>query len=274
MSRSPAPSGQSVAPGKNKPDIKPSDVYELRLKTQQIVSKTRQLRTQLNRLNDRILSRTNAIQRTREQQSETPAVATNHSNSIPQLRRSVIGEENALDDLQNKIFDARQDDRTFLVKELEEEVKLAYCENQRLTKNLQESKAQANSADRLLQEASTRASNQNINALQAQVRELLASNAQLRDKAVAYTSKKQKLDIEKVVKEHADQKIPTDKSIEQAKAKQEATSERAKQQADQLAADKEQFYQKVAELNRIIDEQRRKITECLSGRQGEGYEEQ
>jgi hypothetical protein len=84
MSRSPAPSGQgNAAPGKNKVDIKPSDVYELRLKTQQIILKTRQLRTQLNRLNDRILAHTNAIQKTREQQSETPSVATNHSNYIP-----------------------------------------------------------------------------------------------------------------------------------------------------------------------------------------------
>jgi hypothetical protein len=61
------------------------------------------------------------------------------------------------------------------VKELEEEVKLAYCENQGLTKHLQDSKFQTNNAEHLLPKASIRASNQNITVLQEQLRDLLAT---------------------------------------------------------------------------------------------------
>lgn len=275
MSRAPtiATQGNSTL-GRTQKDIKPSDVYELKLKTQQTVLKARQLRTQLNRLNDRILSQTNAINKTREQQSDAPALATNHANSVPQLKRSVESAENALANLRDQIKKTRQDDKTFLVKELEEEVKLAYCENQRLTALLNDSKGEANKSEQKLQEASRLASNQNLQRLQMEVRDLQSTNASLRDKAVAYNAKKGKLDIDKKIKEDQENKVPSQKIIEDATKEQEEANQKAQKQAEELEQEKAEFLQKMDELQKILDEQRQKISDCLAGKKPEEVEAQ
>lgn len=244
--------------------IKPSDVHELKLKTQQITHKTRQLRTQLNRLQDRIASQTNAINKTFEQQSETPQVSQNHSNSIPQLKRSVDGAQNTLSSLRDEIEKARQDDKTFIVKELEEEVKLAYCENQRLSKQLQDSKLEANKAETLLNEATFKASVQNITNLKADIRELQSLNATLRDKAVAYSQKKEKLLIEQRIKEDCDNKKPIKQTVDEATNKQKEANEKISQEAEELSEQKQKQLDTVAELRQIIEDQKQKITDFLA----------
>lgn len=275
MSRAPTIATQGTSTlGRTQKDIKPSDVYELKLKTQQTVLKARQLRTQLNRLNDRILSQTNVINKTREQQSDAPALATNHANSVPQLKRSVESAENALANLRDQIKKTRQDDKTFLVKELEEEVKLAYCENQRLTALLNDSKGEANKSEQKLQEASRLASNQNLQRLQMEVRDLQSTNASLRDKAVAYNAKKGKLDIDKKIKEDQENKVPSQKIIEDATKEQEEANQKAQKQAEELEQEKAEFLQKMDELQKILDEQRQKISDCLAGKKPEEVEAQ
>lgn len=273
MSRAPTIATQGTSTqGRTQKDIKPSDVYELKLKTQQTVLKARQLRTQLNRLNDRIVSQTNAINKTREQQSESLAVTTNHANSVPQLKRSVESAENALAALRNQIKKTRQDDKTFIVKELEEEVKLAYCENQRLMALLNDSKSEASKSEQKLQEASRLASNQNVQRMELEIRDLQNTNASLRDKAVAYNSKKMKLDIDKKIKEDQEKNVTSRQMIEEATKQQEEANEKAQKQAEELEKEKEEFLQKMDELQKILDEQRQKISDCLSGKKPEEAE--
>jgi hypothetical protein len=253
-----------------RPEFRPSDVHELKLKTQQAVLKTRQLRTQLNRLNDRITSHTNAIIKTRNQQSETPAVATNHANSVPQLKRSIDSAEHALEVLKEEIVKAKQDDKTFVVKELEEEVKLAYCENVRLAARLKDSRSKTDQTERSLQNAMYKVHPTTYQQLHDTVRRLQVDNASLRDKAIAYDSKRRKLEIERIIKEHQDAQVPAQATVDQAAAQQKEQTAKLAEQVEALANEKREFTDKVTELTRIIDEQRRKISEKLCARKTDG----
>ena len=105
-----APTATTVSGALRGKVIKPSDIYELKVKTQQINLKIRQLKTQINRFNDRMANNATA----------TPS---KHTNSIPQFKRSATAAENRLDSLHEQIEEARVDDKVFLVKELEEEKK-------------------------------------------------------------------------------------------------------------------------------------------------------
>ncbi|OHS99111.1 hypothetical protein TRFO_34565 [Tritrichomonas foetus] len=254
-------------------DIKPSDVHELKLKTQQILLKTRHLRTQLNRLNDRITSETNAINKTFEQQTDQAPVASNHKNSVSQLSRSVECAENTLANLKDEIENVRQNDKTFLVNELREEVKLAYCENQRLTKELQDRSLQANTAERLLQDAARKASSQNINELKASIREMQAANADLREKAIAYRSKRAKLLMEQTIAGHQEKKVSTQTIVDEANNRQEETTKEINKNAEELQDSKKEYEEKIGELQAILEEQRQKITDFLSGKMPEPKDE-
>ncbi|KAK8837605.1 hypothetical protein M9Y10_036136 [Tritrichomonas musculus] len=251
--------------GRMPADIKPANVHELKLKTQQILLKTRQLRTQVNRINDRITSETNAINRTFEQQTDNAPVSLSHDNSLKQLNRSVQSAENTLDNLKQEIEKLRYNDKTYIVGELREEVKLAYCENQRLTQELQQKNSECNSIDKQLQEASRKASNAYINELKSKINEIKVINSDLRDKADAYRSKRAKLLIEQTIAGHQEKKVNTQTIIDEANTKNEETAKSNNQTAEELQNSKKEYEEKVAELQAIIDKQRQKIKCYLTG---------
>ncbi|OHT14109.1 hypothetical protein TRFO_03127 [Tritrichomonas foetus] len=250
-------------------DIKPSDVYELRLKTSHLQLRTRQLKTQLNRLQDRILAHTNAINKTFEQESDQPAVTSNHANSVPQLKRSLDSATNTLENLLEQIDNARNDDKTFLVKELQEEVKLAYCEHQRLALELQDAKLEANQSTQRRQEMEFRISSQHINELKSSARELQGQNASLRDKAIAYKAKQKKLQVDHQIQEHIQKKMPPQKALEEADKKAQGTNEKLSEAAQNLNEEKSKHRQKIEELRELIAEQKQKILDFLEGRTNE-----
>ncbi|KAH0791332.1 hypothetical protein GPJ56_004742 [Histomonas meleagridis] len=246
-------------------EIKPSDVHELKLKTQQILLKTRQLRTQLNRLNDKITAKTNAINKTFEQQSGQSPIVTNHSNSVPQLQRSVELAENTLSSLKEEIEAAYQDDKTFIVKELEEEVKLAYCENQRLSQEAKEARQQSNSTSKLLKDATYKASNQNIQELRSSIRDIQETNASLRDKSFAYSSKNEKLRVDQTILENEQNKVSHQKAIDDANKKKEELTEKLNKKTEKIEKLKQDYQEKIDELNQIIQKQKQVINDFLSG---------
>ena len=247
-----APTATTVSGALRGKVIKPSDIYELKVKTQQINLRIRQLKTQINRFNDRMANNATA----------TPS---KHTNSIPQFKRSATAAENRLDSLHEQIEEARVDDKVFLVKELEEEVKLAYCENQRLNMLLQDCRAQAKESEQRLQDATLFASQKNLQRLQRDVRELQKHNATLRDKEVAYSVKKQKVEIERKIKENRERGISTKDAVDEALRSRKEASDQAKNQAETLEREKDEFHEKIGELQRIINEQRQRISDCLSG---------
>jgi hypothetical protein len=247
----------------SQPEIKPSDIHELKVKTQRLILKTRRGRTQLGRIEDLIAARENAINKTHEQQTEVPAVSVDHSTTIGHLQRSTSCAENALAALKEELHKVLHHDKTFIVKELEEEGKIAYCENLRLNQRLRDSKAEAAHSAHLLQVASYRASPQNAADLDSLIRATRAANSELRDKSVAYASKTQRIEIERLIIEHQKNGVAVDSTVAGGKSKHQSTCEKIKQKRAELVQEKADFEGKLAELERIVEDQRAMIVEHL-----------
>lgn len=245
-------------------EIKPSDVYELKRKTQHLQLKTRQMKTQLSRLNDKIVSQTNAINKTFEQNSDTPAVATNHANTIPQLARSVESMENTLEALNNEIEQTRNDDKTFAVKELQEEVKLQYCEYMRLNQEFQKGKNKSQDLDRARADAEIKCSNQHYQELRAQNRELREQIRSLDDKSKAYGMKKAKLQVDSNISEQTKQKTSSKQIVDEAHKKQEDAEKESDELVEKLNKDHEEHVKNVEELRKIIADMRQAIIDRLN----------
>ena len=254
-------------------DLKPAQVHELKLQTQQIKQQTKILKTQLKRTEFQISSHTNSINKTFEQSSEKPQTTTNHANTILYLKQNIEGAKHTLESLKDQVKEAENDDKTSTVEELEEELKITYCEYKRLARTLQDRKAEANHYDRELSEAaaevhnfkpeSSRASNQHINELKAAIRDLRSQNASLRDKSRAYQVKIEKIKIDQQIKEHQDQRVDlatTLKNIDQEKTDLNTAMDEI---CKELNAEADQFDQNVDELTKIIEEMKMKIINRL-----------
>lgn len=245
-------------------DLKPAQIHQLKLQTQQIKHQTKVLRTQLKRTEFKISSHTNSINKTFEQSSEKPPAIANHANTIVYLKQNLDGAQNTLDTLKEQVKEAENDDKSSLVDELEEELKITYCEYRRLVRDLQEKKSEANHYDRQLNEVEYRASNQHISELKAAIRDIRAQNSGLRDKAQAYQVKIEKIKIEQNIKKHQDEKV--DLKTTQNNIELEITDLHDKINAlcDELNKEAEQHDQNVAELTNIIEEMRMKIIKRLN----------
>jgi hypothetical protein len=259
--------------GKQIPDVRPCAIHAVKLKIGQTAIATRRMRSQLGRLNDRIIARTNAIIRTREQQSEVPAVAGAHNNTIAQLRRSIGVAANALAALRSDVTKTVNDDRTFIIKELEEEVKLLYSENLRLNERVRGADRQLQCYERLLQEAAHKASGRNRSILRQQIKDLMGEDAALRAKAVAYRSKKKRLDIEAAIIEHIQRKMPPQKTVGEATQRRQELEEKIASESVELAAGKRAFLRKMEELKAIIEAQKDAIVKHLTPPSGDSDED-
>jgi hypothetical protein len=177
--------------------VKPSQIHELKLQTQQIQQQTVILRTQLKRTQIQINSQTHAINKTFEQSStETSANTTIHATTIPNLRRNIEAASHTLETLGEQIEGAEKDDKTSTVHELREEVKITYCEYKRLERGLQDKRAEAAFYGKELEEAELRASLAHIKQLRIAIDQVREQNTLLREKATAYQQKIEKIDIE------------------------------------------------------------------------------
>jgi chromosome segregation ATPase len=225
--------------------------------------RARRLRTHQQRVQQRIVSNTNAINKTLEEQSDEPPVVMNHTNTIPQLKRSIDVAENTLESLRDEVQNVKDGDKTYIVKELEEEVRLNYCEYQRMCKELQDARAAQSEIAGKLAEAEFRVSNQRITELRNEVRDLRQRNASLRDKAVAYYVKRGKLVAEKEIKDHAENKVPTQKTVQDINDKEAEVREQIKQAVQEIQQRKAEHADKIAQLRQIIEEQKQKIAAFL-----------
>jgi hypothetical protein len=246
-----------------KPDVKPVEIFELRVKTQQMVLRTRRIRTQIGRVSDLILARETAINKTHEQQTEVPAVNTDHSRTIGHVQRSVECASNALEALKEDLNKVINDDRTFIVKELEEEGRLGYCENLRLNARLVDSRAEAAHSEQLLEFAALRASEANKKELESQIRATRRQIADLLDKASRYSVKRQKIEIEKTILGFEASDADPDDTTEQCEAKRAELEESIQSCNDSLAEEQASFESAMTELQEIVEGQRAAIVEHL-----------
>jgi chromosome segregation ATPase len=225
--------------------------------------RARRLRTHQVRVEHRILANTNAINKTLEQQSDEPSVVTNHTNTIPQLKRSLDGAENTLMSLREEIETVREHDKTYIVKEFEEEVKMVYSEYQRLCNEQQIAQAQAASTAAKLAEAEARVSAQRLAELRKEVRDLREQNATLRDKAVAYYTKRKKLMAEYTIRDNETNKVPNQKAVQEISDKIEEINGQIAQEVQAFEQKKAEHRQKITELRQILENQKKKFQDFL-----------
>lgn len=247
----------------SKDEIKPAQVYELKLKTQQIQQQTRQMRTQLSRAQDKIVAQTNAINKTFEQNSDSSNVVSNHANTVPQLQRSVESAQNTLDELKKEIEQAKKDDKTFVVRELQEEDKIIYCEYTRLNQLIEEGNSQAQMLSNARENAEYRCSQKNFQNLRAQIGELQDSINSLRDKTNAYKSKTAKIEAGIRFNDETAQKKSVNQIKKEYNEKMQKINEDIENLDKQLGTEKENHSKQVAELQEIIDQMRQKIVNKL-----------
>jgi hypothetical protein len=225
--------------------------------------RTRRLRTHLHRCQQRILANTNAINKTFEQQSDEPSVVTKHENTTANLKRSVESAEHTLESLQQQIEEAKEHDKTYIVKELQEEVKLLYCDHQRMWEELRVEKIRENQLSARLAEAEQRASSQRLSELKNEIRALHELNASRRDKSVAYHLKKERLLIEYQIRDHIQNKVPTAKTIQESQDKTEEINNNLRDEVQASEDKKAEHRKKLTEIRQIIEEQKQKILDFL-----------
>jgi chromosome segregation ATPase len=174
-----------------------------------------------------------------------------------------LSARNTLETLQEQIDAADRDDRTSNVQELEEELKMTYCEHQRLSRGLQDRRTTANFYRRQLDEVQFRVSPQHVAELRASIKELRAENATLRDKANAYQMKIERMLIEEEILEYERKLWTPPDVLERVEQEQEETNAQIKRLCEKLDAEAEKYEHTVDELRGIIDEMKRKIAQKI-----------
>jgi chromosome segregation ATPase len=226
--------------------------------------------TQLSRLKDAILSRTEAISRTVHQKAtEQAQSATGHKSTIDQLKHSIKGAENTLSRLQDELTEAEMDDRTAFYREQEEELKATYLVYETIGQDVLREKREAERWDARLKEVDQVASPENLKELRLQVEEARTVNRSLRDKWDAYQRKMRRMRIESQIARNRGEERPIRATLKEIKSESQQVLDALQQLDDEMEAEQQQYKQNVARLTTIIDDQRRKIVAHLTGHDGQ-----
>jgi chromosome segregation ATPase len=146
---------------------------------------------------------------------------------------------------------------------LEEEVKIIYSESQRLTREVQDLKAEGERVSEKLKELEEAASTQRLTELRNEIRELAEKNAILRDKTIAYYTKSERAIAEVAVKEHNQRKVTVGETLEKLNGELMELREKTLERVRELEKAKEGQKKKINEVRKVIEEQKRKIGEWL-----------
>jgi chromosome segregation ATPase len=248
------------------------------MKTLRIQTEIKLEQTKYNLLKERILNKTEAINRTLQQKANEQS-ATEHQHTIAQLKTSIERAENTLEGLQEELEEASYDDRTAFYQELEEELRVTYLEYERLQVSLSESKEQANSLERELKRVDEIASKSHLTELREHIERVKSVNKGLRAKWYAYQKKMHNMSLETRIKENREDQRRCNETIREGEDEYEASISRLKKLTDVLQSQNEDYDQKIEELFGIIDGQRRRIVQYLMGqgmsrRSNQGEEEE
>ena len=262
----------SLFPKKKQPrEIKPAEIHELRLKTSKIQQQTKLMKTQLNRIKDRINTTTKAINQT-VTNSREPSKAKGHETTTAQIKKSIEAAQATNQDLDAQLKEAQLDDRSALVEELQEELKIAYCEYQRLQEETKRTASDSGALQKKLAEADARTSKAHTKELDLAISQTKASNKQLKEKIIAYNKKMERNKIEKTINERKKEGMSQQYcEIEITDTKRYRT-EKYNMLANELNEEMEKFDSRVDMLNKIINEQRTKIINFLMNQKDKGEE--
>jgi hypothetical protein len=261
----PSVSARGKPSGPAQPEMKPAQVHDLKLQTQQIQQQIRVLGSQLKRIEGQIASHTASINKTFGGHIDASQKNV-HEHSVRNLRRHIEGAHNTLHTLAEQIDLVTNDDRTSTVEELEEELKMSWCEFQRLSQLLQKRHDDSDFAARGLMAAEFRASTEHLTQSRTQVRALRAENASLKDKSLSYQTKLEKIQVEKQILEcltvHREMSVVAD----EVELEQTELNGKMNRLTDSLNTERQSHQQNVRELKQIIESMRQKIASNLEAR--------
>lgn len=251
---------------KPRPQIKPSQIHEIRVKTQKIQQQTKLARTQLNRLKDMIAVKTEAINRTVSKAPEKKESLTIHQNTIQQLDKSIRGATDTLEKLQIELENLQFDDRTAKYQEIQEELLVTYCEYDRLQVDIEHHKEEANAAEQRLIDADQKANPKNVNEIKADINNIKSINKSFRDKWNAYQIKIQKILIDQQIYKNRQENKDTDEVIQEEKKRFDQETKDLNQLIHKMNKEDRKYHRHVDMLMETIDNQRRAIVDFLMGK--------
>lgn len=191
-------STQYVAPQQRSPaaqKLTQADVNEIKLQIQEIEAQSKKYRTQLLRLNRKIESSENVVNKAFEQSTQnTQIYGGSHKLSIPMLRQSLASAKSRIEHLEEEIEKAKRNDRLWQVKEMEQNVAVSYVELKRVSSN----EANEKEREKYFKEKYIQANTlqDSLEAFNKSLQEINGSNSALKDKLEAYKRKRAKNQIE------------------------------------------------------------------------------
>lgn len=247
-----------------KKEYKPSEIHELKLKTLKLEQENKILKTQLNRLADRIKQQTQIINKTTKYSGPNNK-QQNHSVAIEQLSRSVVSAKNTLNTLNGKLKAVDYDDRNAIVDELHEELKVTYSEYMRVQDMVKSKGSEVKNIDRVLMNATKKASEKNIHDMEIQLMQLKETNHDIRNKISAYMIKSEKSKFEDAIERRENDKQSLECCMQELKETIDRRVSKSNELSKRLKKQKYDYKRKVHELNQILISLRSKLFKRLTG---------
>ncbi|EAY23550.1 hypothetical protein TVAG_072130 [Trichomonas vaginalis G3] len=250
-------------PSKQQKPVTQSEIHELRLKTAQLDQQTKIMRTQLNRVRDQIASKTKAINKTVSSSSDVKGT-NGFKTRAEQLEKSIQAATDTKEKLEEQIEQVKENDKGALVVELKEELKMAYCELQRIHDEIEEHKSRGANDAQKLKTANMKLTNEYLQELELKINKTRDSNRDIKDKIIAYYKKIERNNIERSLNKRNKEGIPLQYSKVEIEDNKRYRIEKFNVIAENLNDQSAKFESNVELLNNIINEQRSKIINHLS----------
>lgn len=256
-------SGIQTTNTKPKKEIKPSDVYDMKIKTSKLEQDVRLLKTQLSRTKDRINQHNKTIGKTIAKGGQTSI--NKGKGTLVNLGQSIETATNTVDFLNEKLRISETDDKNSLLLELHEEILISHAEYMRVKDELKDKTEKNKKYEQLFSQADARASSQYIDEQEKALRNVQDENASLIEKIQAYQNKKQKIKIEQLICKREEEGESLECSIQEVN---DANERHAKKLANykELAKEEDRAYTNaINDLSSKIMYQRQIIADFLKG---------
>lgn len=250
-----------------RPQRKPSDIYDLKIKNAKLDQEIKILKTQLSRTKDRINQQSKMIAHTTGPKASVSGVQNKRQSTINNLSHSVTSAQNTLDTLNQQLEQMEKDDRNCYVEELRTEILIAFAEYQRIQDNLGESSSRNKNYQTLFTNADKKASQSSIEDKEFELSQLQQENANLIDKIKAYQTKCYRTKNESVILTRENDGESIECSIQEVEDANERHQNKLNKYNELSQKENEEYDAAIAYLNKIINYQRSIIADHLQGKE-------
>lgn len=247
---------------KQQPQVSQSDIHQLKIKTSYLDQQTKILRTQLNRVHDQISSKTKAINKT-VTNTHGGAVSNTSKTRIEQLERSIKAAKDTKEKLEEQLDTIKVNDKGTMVIELQEELKMAYCELQRIQESIKDAENNGSDNVRKLNVANSKVSNEYTRDIEYRINKYKLSNKDIKDKIISFYRKFERNNIERSLIQRDKEGKTLDYGKVEIEDNKRYRIEKYNLIASELNDQSTKFEEKVKILNDVINSQREKIVNYL-----------